>query len=109
MSSQIFKSEVPKDFLFNFLDSICIKNEKNYILNSSAFKKGIFNESINQFFKDIYNHYHNSKKKYLEKKLTYNSFITVIRQICNYHKITYTSEVKYDKSVYDIIYYIDFL
>ena len=48
------------------------------------------------------------KKKYLEKKLTYNSFITVIRQICNHLKITYTSQVKYDKSVYDIIYYIYF-
>ena len=108
MSSQIFKSEVPKEFLFNFLDNICIKNEKNYILNSMAFKKGVFNESIVEFFKDIYPHYHNSKKKYLDKKLTYNSFITVIRQICNNNNITYTSQVKYDKSVYDIIYYIFF-
>jgi hypothetical protein len=108
MSSQIFKSEVPKDVLFNFLDNICIKNEKNYILNSMAFKKGLFNESIVEFFKSIYQHYHNSKKKYLDKKLTYNSFITVIRQICNNLKITYTSQVKYDKSVYDIIYCIYF-
>ena len=108
MSSQIFKSEVPKDVLFNFLDNICIKNEKNYILNSMAFKKGLFNESIVEFFKNINQHYHNSKKKYLEKKLTYNSFITVIRQICNHLKITYTSQVKYDKSVYDIIYCIYF-
>ena len=108
MSSQIFKSEVPKDVLFNFLDNICIKNEKNYILNSTAFKKGVFNESIVEFFKSIYQHYHNSKKKYLDKKLTYNSFITVIRQICNNLKITYTSQVKYDKSVYDIIYCIYF-
>ena len=59
MSSQIFKSEVPKDVLFNFLDNICIKNEKNYILNSMAFKKGLFNESIVDFFKSIYKHYHN--------------------------------------------------
>ena len=108
MFSQIFKSEVPKVILFNFLDNICIKNEKNYILNSMAFKKGLFNESIVEFFKSIYQHYHNSKKKYLDKKLTYNSFITVIRQICNNLKITYTSQVKYDKSVYDIIYCIYF-
>jgi len=108
MSSQIFKSEVPKEVFFIFLDNICIKNEKTYILNSSAFKKGVFNEKIVEFFKDIYPHYHNSKKKYLDKKLTYNSFITVIRQICNHLKITYTSQVKYDKSVYDIIYCIYF-
>ena len=108
MSYQLFKSEVPKEVLFNFLDNICIKNEKNYILNSTAFKKGVFNESIVEFFKSIYQHYHNSKKKYLDKKLNYNSFVTVIRQICNHLKITYTSQVKYDKSVYDIIYYIYF-
>ena len=108
MSYQIFKSEVPKEVFFNFLDNICIKNEKNYIINSSVFKKGVFNESITEFFKNINQHYHNSKKKYLEKKLNYNSFVTVIRQICNHLKITYTSQVKYDKSVYDIIYYIYF-
>ena len=54
MSYQLFKSEVPKEVLFNFLDNICIKNEKNYIINSSAFKKGIFNETITEFFKNIY-------------------------------------------------------
>ena len=108
MPSQIFKSEVPKDILFNLLDNISIKNEKCYLVNSASFKKGIFNESITQFFKDINQYYYLSKKKYLEKKLTYNSFITVIRQICNSIKITYTSQVKYDKSVYDIIYCIYF-
>ena len=108
MSSQIFKSEVPKDVLFNFLDNICIKNEKTYIINTTAYKKGIFNDSIVQFFTTINQYYHNSKKKYLEKKITYNSFITVIRQICNNNNIKYTSQVKYDKSVYDIIYYIFF-
>ena len=51
-------------------------------------------------------YYHISKRKYLERKLTYNSFITVIRQICNFNKITYTSQLKYDKSTYDITYYI---
>ena len=36
-------------------------------------------------------YYHNSKKKYLERKLTYNSFTTVLRQICNFNNITYTT------------------
>ena len=108
MSTQLFKAEVPKEILFILLNTICPKNEKYYILNSAAYKKGIFNESIIQFFKDINQYYHNSKKKYLERKITYNCFITVVRQICNNLKITYTSEVKYDKSIYDIIYNIYF-
>ena len=106
MSRQIFKKYVPNEMLFNLLNSICMKNEKHYILNINSFKKGIFNESIKYFVENCKIYYHNSKQKYLERKLTYNSFTTIIRQICNCNKITYTSQIKYDKSTYDIIYYI---
>ncbi len=108
MSTQIFKKNVPNELLFTLLDSICAKNEKHYVLNNESFKRGIFQESIPKFLTECNPHYHISKKKYLEKKLTYNSFTTVLRQICNYNKITYTSQIKYDKSNYDIIYYVYF-
>lgn len=106
MSSQIFKKNIPKDIFFELLNLICVKNEKHYILNINSFKRGIFNESIPKFIEDCKQYYHISKKKYLERKLTYNSFTTIVRQICNFNKITYTSQIKYDKSTYDIIYYI---
>jgi hypothetical protein len=108
MSNQIFKKNVPNELLFNLLNSICAKNEKYYILNNEAFKRGIFQESISNFLTNCNPYYHISKKKYLEKKLTYNSFTTVLRQICNFNNITYTSQIKYDKSKYDIVYYIYF-
>jgi hypothetical protein len=108
MSNQIFKKNVPNELLFNLLDSICAKNEKHYVLNNEAFKRGVFQESIQTFFTECNPYYHISKKKYLEKKLTYNTFTTVLRQICNYNKITYTSQIKYDKSNYDIIYNVYF-
>ena len=108
MSTQIFKKNVPNELLFILLDSICAKNEKHYVLNSESFKRGIFQESIPKFFIECNKYYHISKKKYLEKKLTYNSFTTVLRQICNFNNITYTSQIKYDKSNYDIIYSIYF-
>jgi len=106
MSTQIFKKDIPNDFLFNLLEDICMKNDKHYILNLESFKKGVFNNSIQQFFEICKPYYHNSKKKYIEKKLTYNSFITVVRQICNYNKLTYISQIKYTKSSYDIVYII---
>jgi len=106
MSSQIFKKKVPNELFFTLLDSICLKNEKHYTFNFNAFKKGVFNEKIQQFLIECLSYYHISKQKYLEKKLTYNSFTTVLRQICNYNKITYTSQIKYDKSSYEITYYI---
>jgi hypothetical protein len=106
MSTQIFKKDIPNELLFNLLESICMKNEKHYVLNNESFKKGIYNESIINFIELCKPYYHNSKKKYLEKKMTYNSFITIVRQICNYNKLTYTSQIKYNKSSYDIIYII---
>jgi hypothetical protein len=106
MSSQLFKKNIPNEKFFQLLDSICLKNEKHYILNVDSFKKGVFKELIQQFLNNCTEYYHLSKRKYLEKKLTYNSFVTVIRQICNFNKITYTSQIKYDKSTYSIVYYI---
>jgi hypothetical protein len=106
MSTQIFKKDIPNELLFTLLECICMKNEKHYILNTESFKKGVFNGSIQQFIETCKEYYHNSKKIYLEKKLTYNSFITIVRQICNYNKLTYTSQIKYNKSDYDIVYII---
>ena len=68
----------------------------------------MFNDTISNFIEECKPYYHLSKRIYLERKLTYNSFVTIIRQICNFNKITYTSQIKYDKSTYDIMYYIYF-
>jgi hypothetical protein len=108
MSSQIFKNKIPDEFLFVLLDKICLKTDNFYTFNSDAFKKGIYNDTIQQFIIDCTPYYYLSKRKYLERKLTYNSFVTILRQICKYNKITYTSEIKYNKSVYDIVYFIYF-
>jgi hypothetical protein len=106
MSTQIFKKNIPNELVFGLLDSICMKNEKHYTFNMDAFKKGVFKESINQFILVCTPYYYLSKRKYLERKVTYNSFATILRQICNFNKITYTSQIKYDKSTYCIVYYI---
>jgi hypothetical protein len=109
MSSQIFKNPIPNQLLIKLLDDIAVKSEKCYVLNNNSYKKGIFNDVINNFINECKSYYHLSKRKYLDRKLTYNSFITIIRQICNFNNITYTSQIKYDKSTYDIIYYIYFI
>ena len=106
MSTQIFKNQIPKILLFDLLDKICLKNEKHYTLNNDSFKKGIYNNYIQLFLETCKPYYHISKRVYLEKNLTYKSFTTILRQICNHNKITYTSQIKYDNSSYDILYYI---
>ena len=106
MANQIFKKEFPKDILFTLLQDICIINDKFYTFNNDSYKKGIYKNILSDFINSCKPYYHISKQKYLERKLTYNNFTTILRQICNFINITYTSIIKYDKSSYNIIYYI---
>jgi hypothetical protein len=106
MTSQIFKNNIPNKVFYELIDEICLKNQKYYTFNFESYKKGIYKEVIDKFIENCKPFYHISKRKYLEKKITYNSFITIMRQICNYNKITYTSKIIYDKSTYHIEYYI---
>jgi len=106
MSVQIFKNQIPNNKLFELLDKVCLKNEKHYTFNVDSFKKGVYTEDIQIFINFCIPFYHLSKRKYLERKLTINTFTTILRQICNFNKITYTSQIKYNKSTYNIEYYI---
>jgi hypothetical protein len=108
MVSQIFKTQIPNQLMINLLEENAVKTDKGYVVNNNVYKKGVFNESIPKFITECRQYYFLSKRKYLDRKLTYNSFITILRQICNFNKITYTSKIKYDKSVYDIEYYITY-
>ena len=106
MTSQIFKNNIPNANFFDLLDKICLKNEKHYTFNSEAYKKGVYHNYIQDFIEFCKPYYYLSKRKYLEKKLSYNTFTTILRQICNLNKITYTSQILYNKSTYNIVYHI---
>jgi len=108
MSIQIFKNKIPNDIFFELLDKICLKNDKYYVFNIESFKKGIYTEDIQKFIEFCKPFYYLSKRKYLERKLTQKSFDTILRQICNHNNIIYTSQIKYDKNTYDIVYFIYF-
>jgi len=104
--SQIIKREIPSELLFNLLEQICTHQNNYYILNFNAYKKGIFDGTIQTFIQDCIPFYHLSKQKYLKRELSYNNFVTIIRQICKYLNVEYISNIKYDRSTYDIIYKI---
>jgi hypothetical protein len=104
--SQIFKSPVPTEMLAEILNKICSVQENALVLNYSAFKKGVFMKIIPVFIDECIPYYHASKLHYLTKKLTYNSFITIVRQICKHRDIQYVSKIKYDKTKYEIMYSI---
>lgn len=106
MKSQIFKSLVPIDTLFELLEKICPKDEKIFLLSKSSFKAAEYHNLVTDFCTKVIEHYHTSKRYYVDRKMNYNKFVTVIRQICSLHKVSYTSKIVYNKSDYDILYYI---
>ena len=106
MKSQIFKSIVPITILFELLEKICVKDDKCYQLCKSAFKAAEYHNLIVGFCERIIEHYHVSKRYYVDRKMNYNKFITVMRQICSINNVSYTSKIVYNKSDYEILYYI---
>ena len=71
MSSQIFKKNIPNELLIPLLDNIAVKSEHCYVIDNISYKKGVFNEIIQQFLIECKPYYFISKRKYLERKLTY--------------------------------------
>jgi hypothetical protein len=109
MTSQLFKStEFPNDLLIEFLIKNCDDKQPDqpFIFNRDAFKRGNLNQSIQGFLEDCKPFYHKAKHYYLERKMTYNYFTTVLRQICNRNQITYSTNIRYCKSRYEITYLI---
>ena len=81
MSTQIFKSEIPKEVFYSFLDKVCTKTDKFYVFNNCAYKKGNLLDVITPFLEECKPHYHLSKQKYIEKKLTSNKIHFIIYSI----------------------------
>lgn len=106
MNYQVFKEKVPAKILFNLLDKICLETCKYYYVDLSAYKKMIFHQFHTEFLTAIRPYYHVSKTYYLDRKLTYNSFTNIVRQICKCSDIHIESELKYNHSKHFINYII---
>ena len=69
-------------------------------------KRAKLDEAIQPFCENLKKYYFSSKYFYLERDMIYKNFVTIVRQICKYHHIPFTSSIKYNKSKYDIYYFI---
>ena len=106
MSKQIFKTGIPPEILYDLLEQICIKTESYYIVDIVAYKKMKFHNLHEAFLNTIIEYYHYSKKFYVEREFTYNSFTNIVRQICKLNNIMFTSQIKYNESKYNIDFFI---
>ena len=108
MLKQIFRENVPIDILNDLLEKVCLKTEKYYLIDNNAFRKLVFHKYDETFLDTILPYYQESKKFYVTRKCTYNSFVNIIRQICKSCGVMFTSKIKYNESKYNIDYFIYF-
>ena len=108
MTKQIFKSSVPNEIFYDFLEKICLKTDKYYLIDLNSYKKLVFYNYFEDFKNLVKPFYNLSKQFYVERKLTYNSFTNIIRQICKNNNIMFTSQIKYNESEYNIDFFIYF-
>lgn len=104
--NQLFKTEVPIHILWDFLQNNFEDKDTHFIINKFLYKKADYNKNLTAFTESLKEYYNKSKRKYVERTMNYNYFLTIIRQLCNAHNITFTSKLIYDKSTYEIEYYI---
>lgn len=105
---QIFKKDVPIIILYDLLEQICLKTDKYFVIDMNSYKKMLFYNLQETFAKNMMDYYHVSKQFYVTRKMTYNSFVNIIRHVCKNANIMYTSQLKYNESKYNIIYHIYF-
>ena len=106
MGTQLFKTNVPIEHVWTFLKLIAEEKDSDYILTKILYKQAEYNNQLNEFINFLKPYYYKSKLYYLERKLDYVKFMTIIRQICNANKIEYVSKIIYNNSGYEIEYTI---
>ena len=106
MKHSLFRNNIPLSILFSLLDKICPRDENFYMVDKNVFSKMIYYGYEKEFLEGIKPYYHVSKQYFLENQITYNRFVTLIRQICNYHNLFYYNDKRYDHSEYTICYFI---
>jgi len=101
--NQIIKEKI--DGFNDYIISIGIKENNYIIINENIYKKALYNDLIKPFYDKIELYYYESKKFYLMREITYNGFITILRQISKKNNIKYTSKIKYSNSKHSLEYY----
>lgn len=107
MKHFLFKQAIPLAILYSLFDKICNENDYYYLIDKNVFNRMIFMNYHNIFLNEIEQYYHDSKKYFVKRDLTYNSFVNIIRQICSYNRINYCQNKKYNNSEYTICYFVD--
>lgn len=106
MTSQIFKTQPSIETFHKFIQENSTFSNNKYMFSKTSFKKAQLKNEIDPFIENVKNNYYSSKKFYTDRTMNYKNLITIIRQICRFHHIPFTSNIKYSNSKYEITYNI---
>ena len=97
---QVFCKSIDLEILYGFFDKITYKKNDTYLIDYNAYKKLVFHNLQTELCEQLKPYYYKSKHYYLERDLTYNSFTTIIRQVCKFNSIKIVPRVRYIESLY---------
>tara|TARA_B100000795_G_scaffold268630_1_gene256009 strand:- start:6461 stop:6826 length:366 start_codon:yes stop_codon:yes gene_type:complete len=104
---QNFKKKYNIYKFINIILKYGFKQKKNeYVFSQISYKQMIFNNELTPLITELSKCYHKSKQFYLKRDITYKNLLTILRQIMNSLKLTYTSNLIYNKSKHNINYTI---
>ena len=107
VKGQVFTKCVPASRLWSFLNAIQAEESDRYVIVTNAdYKRSQLLQLLTPFLAEIETYYLPSKRHFIAKKISYHNLLTILRQICNANGIQYERKMKYDKSSYEIEYYI---
>ena len=105
--SHIFKNIFPKEDFCDFLKDLSVLQGNKYFFDINLYKKADFNNKITEFILVIEPYYNTKYKYYAERKMNFKCFMTIVRQLCKIHNITYENNIKYCHNSYTIQYLFD--
>jgi hypothetical protein len=104
--NQIFIKTMPISILYNVLNIVGEKYDNYYKISKVSYKKADYYNKLDDLIETIKPYYCNSKKHFVERRIDYVKFITILRQLCNHFNFYYDSKMIYNNSNYEIDYYI---
>ena len=99
--------DISLNILYDFLNIYCKVENNFYIFDMLIYKKYEYNNILDNFKNSLNKFYLKKNYFYLNRENSFNNFLTIIRHLCKKLNINYKRKIKYDKSTYNIIYYIE--
>tara|TARA_Y100000748_G_C15464964_1_gene476492 strand:+ start:145 stop:471 length:327 start_codon:yes stop_codon:yes gene_type:complete len=103
---QMFKYVPEYDKIKYYIQQLSDKYSNYNLINEHTFARSKMNGVLTKYIDYLLPCYYRSKQFYLTRDMTYNHFLTIIRQVCKVCNILFTYKIKYISSKYMIEYYI---